>query len=186
MLKFNKWILKLPIKNKSKKAYVYIILIKTIIKTIALLISKNFLLLPPKILLISLMVLITWLRLICTAQEAKFVSNKKKNLRFQDLQKSWERFFWSSLHGKGWKQMYDWDNLIEKFYAMKIIPKSKIQTEDEKIHTMSERYILEDMDHPFIVKLHYAFQNSKKLYLLVDLLPGGELFFLLRKHKKFP
>lgn len=82
--------------------------------------------------------------------------------------------------------MYDSDNLIEKFYAMKIIPKSKIQTEDEKIHTMSERYILEDMDHPFIVKLHYAFQNSKKLYLLVDLLPGGELFFLLRKHKKFP
>jgi serine/threonine protein kinase len=42
------------------------------------------------------------------------------------------------------------------------------------------------MSHPFIVRLHYAFQNSKKLYFLVDLLPGGELFFLLRKHKRFP
>ena len=28
------------------------------------------------------------------------------------------------------------------------------------------------MDHPFIVKLHYAFQTSTKLYLLVDLMPG--------------
>lgn len=49
------------------------------------------------------------------------------------------------------------------------------------------------MDHPFIVKLHYAFQTSSKLYLLVDLMPGvtlllikGELFYLLRRNKKFP
>ena len=28
------------------------------------------------------------------------------------------------------------------------------------------------MDHPFIVRLHYAFQTSSKLYLLVDLMPG--------------
>ena len=51
---------------------------------------------------------------------------------------------------------------------------------------MSERYILEAMDHPFIVKLHYAFQTSSKLYLLVDLMPGGELFYLLRRNRKFP
>jgi serum/glucocorticoid-regulated kinase 2 len=38
---------------------------------------------------------------------------------------------------------------------------------------LSERYILEAVDHPFIVKLHYAFQTSTKLYLIVDLLPGG-------------
>lgn len=28
------------------------------------------------------------------------------------------------------------------------------------------------MDHPFIVKLHYAFQTKNKLYLLVDLMSG--------------
>lgn len=49
------------------------------------------------------------------------------------------------------------------------------------------------MDHPFIVKLHYAFQSERKLYLLCDLMSGvifcriqGELFYLLRRSKKFP
>ena len=55
---------------------------------------------------------------------------------------------------------------------MKIITKDKIHSEQDKIHTLSERYILEAMDHPFVVKLHYAFQTSTKLYLLVDLMPG--------------
>ena len=58
---------------------------------------------------------------------------------------------------------------------MKIISKQKITSEQEKIHTLSERYILEAMDHPFIVKLHYAFQTKSKLYLLVDLMPGVTL-----------
>lgn len=40
---------------------------------------------------------------------------------------------------------------------------------------MSERYILEAMDHPFIVKLHYAFQTKSRLFLIVDLLPGVRL-----------
>ncbi|XP_031505712.1 uncharacterized protein LOC116267989 [Nymphaea colorata] len=41
------------------------------------------------------------------------------------------------------------------------------------------------MNHPFVVKLHYAFQTSTRLFLIVDLLQGGELFYLLRKMKKF-
>jgi hypothetical protein len=28
------------------------------------------------------------------------------------------------------------------------------------------------MDHPFIVKLHYAFQTKSRLFLIVDLLAG--------------
>ena len=59
---------------------------------------------------------------------------------------------------------------------MKIILKNSIKTKQEKTHTMAERYILEVMDYGFIVKLHYAFQNSKKLYLLVDFLAGVHLF----------
>jgi hypothetical protein len=61
------------------------------------------------------------------------------------------------------------------------------------INTLSERFILEAMDHPFIVKLHYAFQSERKLYLLCDLMSGvrivlskGELFYLLRRSQKFP
>jgi serine/threonine protein kinase len=38
---------------------------------------------------------------------------------------------------------------------------------------------LTKMDHPMIVKLHYAFQNPKYLYLILDYCPGGEMFFYL-------
>ena len=37
---------------------------------------------------------------------------------------------------------------------------------------MSERLILEAMDHPFIVKLYYAFQTKSRLFMIVDLLAG--------------
>lgn len=55
---------------------------------------------------------------------------------------------------------------------MKIISKDAINNDREKLYTLSERFILEAMDHPFIVKLHYAFQTKSKLYLLVDLMAG--------------
>lgn len=36
------------------------------------------------------------------------------------------------------------------------------------------------MDHPFIVKLHFAFQTTNKLYLLVDMMSGVNPFFNCR------
>lgn len=58
---------------------------------------------------------------------------------------------------------------------MKILEKKSIKTKQERVHTLAERYILEVIDHEFVVKLHYAFQNSRKLYLLVDFLSGVRL-----------
>ena len=49
----------------------------------------------------------------------------------------------------------------------------------------AERDILEKIDSPFIVKLHYAFQTPAKLYFVMDFLNGGELFYHLRKDQKF-
>eukprot|EP01016_Furgasonia_blochmanni_P007664 TRINITY_DN1306_c0_g4_i1.p1 TRINITY_DN1306_c0_g4~~TRINITY_DN1306_c0_g4_i1.p1 ORF type:complete len:297 (+),score=57.83 TRINITY_DN1306_c0_g4_i1:183-1073(+) len=41
------------------------------------------------------------------------------------------------------------------------------------------------MDHPFIVKLAYAFQNERKLYFALEYCPGGELFNVLQKKRRF-
>jgi serine/threonine protein kinase len=46
--------------------------------------------------------------------------------------------------------------------------------------------ILEKLNNPFIVKLHYAFQTPEKLYFVIDFLNGGELFYHLRKEQRFP
>lgn len=52
-------------------------------------------------------------------------------------------------------------------------------------YMIAERDILEKINSPFIVKLHYAFQTDAKLYFVMDFLNGGELFFHLRKETKF-
>lgn len=41
------------------------------------------------------------------------------------------------------------------------------------------------MQHPFLVGLKYAFQTEAKLYLVLDYLNGGELFFHLKQAKRF-
>jgi len=52
-------------------------------------------------------------------------------------------------------------------------------------HTKSERHTLEDVGHPFIVTLKYAFQTPQKLYLVMDYMSGGELFFHLKREGVF-
>ncbi|CAI9567114.1 unnamed protein product, partial [Staurois parvus] len=41
------------------------------------------------------------------------------------------------------------------------------------------------VNHPFIVKLHYAFQTEGKLYLILDFLRGGDVFTRLSKEVMF-
>ena len=48
-------------------------------------------------------------------------------------------------------------------------------------HTSTERYILQNIAHPFLMRLCYAFQSKEKLYMVVDYMAGGELFFWLKK-----
>jgi len=52
-------------------------------------------------------------------------------------------------------------------------------------HLKTERRILELIDHPFIIKLKYAFQTKDKLYLVMDYCPGGEIFFHIQRVERF-
>lgn len=65
-------------------------------------------------------------------------------------------------------------------YAMKVLKKATLKVRD-RYRTKMERNILVDVEHPFIVKLHYAFQTEGKLYLILDFLRGGDLFSRLSK-----
>lgn len=44
-----------------------------------------------------------------------------------------------------------------KYYAMKVLTKSKIMGHNLTRYAMTERNVLSIADHPFIVKLKYAF-----------------------------
>ena len=58
---------------------------------------------------------------------------------------------------------------------MKVLKKNHVIRRKQYDHTMTERKILEEIDHPFIVSLRYAFQTTTKLYMVFDFFNGGEL-----------
>merc|ERR1712100_639114 len=72
-----------------------------------------------------------------------------------------------------------------QIYAMKVLRKEAIIARKQVDHTRAEKAILQKIDHPFIVKLNYAFQTEEKLYMVLDFVNGGELFFHLKKEGKF-
>ena len=48
-----------------------------------------------------------------------------------------------------------------------------------------ERALLSQLNYPFIVNMHYAFQDYDHLYLVLDLLTGGDLRYHVSRHRKF-
>ncbi|XP_076976947.1 ribosomal protein S6 kinase alpha-2 isoform X7 [Tamandua tetradactyla] len=71
-----------------------------------------------------------------------------------------------------------------QLYAMKVLKKATLKVRD-RVRSKMERDILAEVNHPFIVKLHYAFQTEGKLYLTLDFLRGGDLFTRLSKEVMF-
>jgi len=72
-----------------------------------------------------------------------------------------------------------------KIYAMKVLRKDTIVARKQVAHTKAEKNILMKIQHPFIVNLNYAFQTKDKLYMILDYINGGELFFHLKKEGRF-
>ena len=63
--------------------------------------------------------------------------------------------------------------------------KLRVITKRSVHSVMNERKILESLKHPFIVNMLYAFQDRENLYLIMDLMNGGDLRYHLNKNKGF-
>ncbi|RCV14542.1 hypothetical protein SETIT_2G434500v2 [Setaria italica] len=72
-----------------------------------------------------------------------------------------------------------------EIYAMKVMRKDKILENNHAEYMKAEREILTKVDHPFIVQLRYSFQTKYRLYLVLDFINGGHLFFQLYKQGLF-
>ncbi|EGR29349.1 protein kinase domain protein [Ichthyophthirius multifiliis] len=68
---------------------------------------------------------------------------------------------------------------------MKIIKKSKIMEQSLNRKMLVEKTVLLENKHPFLVRLKYSFQTEKKLYLVMEYCPGGELYSYIVRYKKF-
>ncbi len=62
---------------------------------------------------------------------------------------------------------------------LKIIDKKSIKS------IKYERSLLSHLNNPFIVNMYYAFQDYDHLYLVMDLLTGGDLRYHICRQRKF-
>eukprot|EP00475_Leptophrys_vorax_P027336 TRINITY_DN38991_c0_g1_i1.p1 TRINITY_DN38991_c0_g1~~TRINITY_DN38991_c0_g1_i1.p1 ORF type:complete len:644 (-),score=188.23 TRINITY_DN38991_c0_g1_i1:94-1989(-) len=72
-----------------------------------------------------------------------------------------------------------------KLYACKCIGKRRVMATDSVDAIMSERNVLAVLDSPFVCSLKYSFQDTETLYLIMDLMMGGDLKLHLNKEEKF-
>ena len=70
----------------------------------------------------------------------------------------------------------------KKVYAMKTLSKWDMLQRAEVACYREERDVLVRGDSPWLVKLHYAFQDPRYLYFVMDYYAGGDLLTLISKH----
>ncbi|EGN98970.1 hypothetical protein SERLA73DRAFT_181726 [Serpula lacrymans var. lacrymans S7.3] len=69
----------------------------------------------------------------------------------------------------------------KKLYALKYIDKARCIKQKAVANIIQERRLLEEIDHPFIVNLRYAFQDDENCFFVLDLMLGGDLRFHLER-----
>ena len=83
---------------------------------------------------------------------------------------------------KVWKVKWKKTNAI---FALKEMSKARIMDKKCESTILLERDLLSKMNHPFIVNMHFSFQDLNSLYLVMDLVTGKDLRYHLAKLKKF-
>ncbi len=66
-------------------------------------------------------------------------------------------------------------------WAIKMLKKAEVVRLKQVEHMLSEKSILETLDHPFIVQMKGSFQDELYLYMVLEYIVGGEFFTHLRK-----
>ena len=105
-------------------------------------------------------------------------------------------FIWlGNLQRLGWKSLYGRKEFRSFNFCFKNFKKINFRREKSnkpyfELNNLDERNILSQVKSPFIVELHYAFQDEKKFYLVLEFINGGlnqkgDLFSHLNKSTKF-
>eukprot|EP01125_Pyxidicula_operculata_P011497 TRINITY_DN3763_c0_g1_i1.p1 TRINITY_DN3763_c0_g1~~TRINITY_DN3763_c0_g1_i1.p1 ORF type:complete len:501 (-),score=102.54 TRINITY_DN3763_c0_g1_i1:219-1721(-) len=67
------------------------------------------------------------------------------------------------------------------YYCLKMLPRSTVYNSKQVQHCFNEKQILSNVNHPGVTKMFMTFNNEKCLYMLLEFVPGGELFTYIRK-----
>ena len=65
-----------------------------------------------------------------------------------------------------------WPDAKNTIFALKMLKKTEIVRLNQVEHIKSEKFILDNINHPFIVDLKTSFQDSKYIYMLFEFISG--------------
>ena len=74
--------------------------------------------------------------------------------------------------------------MTQEKVAIKILEKDKIKEQADITRVMREIQILKIVRHPNIVQLYEIIETSRQLFLIMEFVPGGELFNYIVKKKR--
>ena len=101
-------------------------------------------------------------------------ANLNKTIRFKDLEKF--RILGVGTFGKVWLVCHKRTNVP---YALKQLSKREIIGHHQVEGVIREKNIMASLEHPFVVNLVATFQDDRNLYMLIELVQGGELFSVI-------
>ncbi|KAK1159292.1 serine/threonine-protein kinase 32A-like [Acipenser oxyrinchus oxyrinchus] len=73
----------------------------------------------------------------------------------------------------------------KKMYAMKYMNKQKCVERNEVRNVFKELQIMQSLEHPFLVNVWFSFQDEEDMFMVVDLLLGGDLRYHLQQNVHF-
>jgi len=71
------------------------------------------------------------------------------------------------------------------YAALKVMALTQVIKLKQEDHIKSEKAILSSIHHPFVVNLCWSHKDASFLYMLMEYVPGGELFSYLRSMGRF-
>ena len=102
-----------------------------------------------------------------------------RSIQFKDLVKF--RILGVGTFGKVWLASH---KKTGKPYALKMLNKREIIGHHQVEGVIREKNIMTSIDHPFVITLISTFQDDKHLYMLLELVQGGELFSVIHTESR--
>ena len=69
-------------------------------------------------------------------------------------------------------------------FAMKTMQKQIILENELQEYVFTEKKIMTQIDHPFIIKAHFVFQSPNSIFIVMDFLPGRDLSYYIQKNNR--
>ena len=103
----------------------------------------------------------------------------KKNVELDDLEK--HSPLGEGQYGDVWLVSAKMGSFGVQHFALKIQKKIDPNRGASEDAIKRETFILGQMDHPHIVQMVHSYEDTDKLYILMGLVPGGELFDVIHQ-----